>query len=504
MILRPSPYICGEWDWGGLPAWLMRGDEVKIRCSDPQYQYYVRRYYQKLMPILVPFQCDHGGPVIMMQVENEYGSYGNDREYIAWLRDLMRQLGVTIPLVSSDGPEDDMLKNSATAGVFPTANFGSDPVQAFSVLKKYNRQKALMCMEFWEGWFDAWGHPRNLPSPDQHLEPLEQILDAGSVNIYLAEGGTNFGFMNGSNYYECPYHDVTSYDYDALLTEDGMITEKYKKFREIIMKYVPEERKRECRTPDSFAPRNAAEYGKIEWQRRAGLFRNLPALSRPIRTVNPESMERLGQNFGYIYYQARLDTEDHLTSLQLYDAADRAILYLDQKRIAEASDQELSREIPVKPVECLNRMLGILMENCGRVNYGAAMIHQRKGIDGGVQINHRFMQYHWETFCLPMNNLEQLSFEDPEDQIAEDEPCFYLFEFFTEDPRDTFLDFSGWGRGFVTVNGFNIGRFRREGPQKRLYIPGPVLRKGKNQIILFETEGITEKSIRLCSEPDLG
>lgn len=513
VILRPSPYICAEWDFGGLPAWLLAQGDMALRTSDERYLRHVRAYYDKLMPLLAPLQVDHGGPVIMLQVENEYGSFGNDKKYLESLRDMMRAGGITVPLFASDGPDHNMLSNTKIDGVFPTANFGSGTKRAFSLLEEYTDGGPCMCTEFWIGWFDAWhDEAHHKGNTEAAVKELEELLKLGNVNIYMFEGGTNFGFMNGSNYGDHLTADVTSYDYDALLTEDGQITEKYRRFQEIIGRHCGKSTEAEAGEgfDDSALSGEAAgekrslertAYGACPVSQKVDLFHVLDCLAEPVETISPMSMERLGQSYGYTLYSSVLHTERQLHSIRFYQAADRAICFADGKRILTAADKELLERHEVEPVAATDIRLDILMENMGRVNYGPMINWQRKGIDGCVMINDRFAQHGWRQYCLPMDNLEKLDFARG---YEEGMPAFYRFSFDTEEIGDTFLDCSGWGKGCVFVNGFALGRFWEAGPQKRLYLPGALLKKGKNEIILFETEGKCADSISLLAESDLG
>ena len=495
VILRPSPYICAEWELGGLPAWLLAEEDMRFRVSCPAFQNHVEAYYRVLMPKLTPLQADRGGPVILMQLENEYGSYGNDRTYLRWLRDLMRAEGVTVPLATSDGPVPESLEGGTVEDVLPTVNFGSQAERHFQVLSQCRPGGPLMCMEFWIGWFDYWGSGRHATgSLEEAAENLDKILSMGHVNLYMFQGGTNFGFMNGANYADCLTPDVTSYDYDAVLTEDGLLTEKYQRFREIIGKYrkIPEV------TLSPAVPRMAC--GRVAVSEKVSLFSVLEDLSAPVPGVSPRSMERLGQNYGYILYRTSLGTEERLQRLRLWKANDRVQVFVDGVPAATLYDRELLEERELDISFSKGASMDILVENMGRVNYGPRLEDQRKGIDGGVTVNGHWHS-HWLHYPLPLDNLDRLDFTK---EYREGLPGFYRFVFQVEEPGDTFLDFSGWGKGCAFLNGFHLGRFWELGPQRRLYIPAPLLKAGGNELILFETEGKTGDAVCLCGEPDLG
>ena len=495
VIVRPSPYICAEWEFGGLPAWLLREDGMRLRVSYGPFLRHVEEYYKVLLPKLTPWQCTKGGPVILMQVENEYGYYANDRGYLEEIRKLMRRGGVEVPLVTSDGPFPESLNGGKLPGALPTGNFGSRTEERFGTLRQYTDGGPLMCTEFWVGWFDHWGNGGHMRGNlEESVKDLDKMLELGHVNIYMFEGGTNFGFMNGSNYYDELTPDVTSYDYDGVLTEDGQITEKYRRYREVIGKYTD--------IPDVkfTADIKRKAYGTLTVQAKTGLFSNLDRLSSCKESVYPQFMECLGQNYGYILYRSNLDTEENLDKLRLWEANDRANIWVEDKPVLTLYDRELLEEHELKYPTSKGDRLDILVENMGRVNFGPRMEHQRKGIGQCVQINGH-MHNHWQQYPLPLDHIENV---DVGRAYVEGTPSFHRFEFEAEETADTFLDFEGWGKGCAFVNGFHIGRFWEIGPQKRLYIPGPLLKKGLNEIILFETDGKVSETITLTDQPDIG
>ena len=354
-----------------------------------------------------------------------------------------------------------------------------------------------MCTEFWVGWFDHWGNGGHMRGNlEESVKDLDKMLELGHVNIYMFEGGTNFGFMNGSNYYEELTPDVTSYDYDGVLTEDGQITEKYRRYQKVIGKYV------QLPQVEFTARIVRKDYGILKVQQKVSLDGTLDKLSVPVRSIYPQSMERLGQNYGYILYRTSLHTETGLEKIRLWGANDRANILLDGQEVLTLYDRELLEERKLDLPARRGAKLDILVENMGRVNFGPYMERQRKGIDQCVQINGH-MHNHWEQYTLPLDDISKVDFSAGSPDTAH-VPAFYRFVFTVDEPGDTFLDFEGWGKGAAFVNGFNIGRFWEIGPQKRLYIPAPLLKCGENEIILFETDGKAADCISLKGEPDIG
>ncbi len=496
MIIRPSPYICAEWEFGGLPAWLLKDKNMRLRCSYKPYLDAVRDYYSVLMPKLAAHQIDRGGNIILVQIENEYGYYGNDTAYLEFLRDTMREFGITVPFVTSDGPwSEPIFKSGLVDGALPTGNFGSAAEWQFGQMKKFmGDNKPLMCMEFWNGWFDAWGEEHHTTPPEKANAELEELLKRGSLNFYMFEGGTNFGFMSGRN---CGNRtaDVTSYDYDAPLSEDGQITEKYRLFRETISKYET------VRQVPLTTEIKRKEYGEISCTGRADLFSVLEKIAEPVKSPYPLTMEDIGQNYGYILYRLNVRDGETVNEVRLENAADRVLCYHDGEYLYTAFAENIHEKF--EPTEKKSGgTVQLLCENMGRENFGTGLENQRKGISGGVKINdHRCFGY--EIFPLPLE-VKQLDKIDFGTECRENVPAFYKFEFDAEELCDTFLDTEGFGKGCAFINGFNLGRFWEIGPQKRLYVPAPLLKSGKNTLIIFETEGKSAGKITLAGKPDLG
>ncbi len=495
VILRPSPYICAEWEFGGLPAWLLAEDGMKLRVNYAPFLRHVYEYYNVLLKKIAAYQINFGGPVILMQIENEYGYYANDKDYLQLLKNKMTESGVVVPLVTSDGPFEANLKGGRLTGVLPTGNFGSKTEERFDELKKFTNGGPLMCTEFWVGWFDHWGNGGHMRGDlEQSVKDLDKMLELGHVNIYMFEGGTNFGFMNGSNYYDELTPDVTSYDYDAVLTEDGQITEKYNRYKEVIQKY------REIPDVHFSTKITRKAYGTLHVQDKVSLFSVINDLSTPVSNSFPQSMEQLGQNYGYILYHSTLHTENRIDKIRLWEANDRANIFINKKPVKILYDRELLEEQDLNIAFEQDSDFDILVENMGRVNFGPRMEHQRKGIAQCVQLDGH-MHNHWLQYTLPLDNIEKVDFTK---EYEKGLPGFYRFTLTVNEPADTFLAFDGWGKGCVFVNGFHIGRFWEIGPQKRLYIPAPLLKNGQNEIIVFETDGKTCDTITLMDEPDVG
>lgn len=496
VIVRPSPYICAEWEFGGLPAWLLNEQGMRLRCNDEKFLAAVRAYYHELLPRLKPYLQTNGGPIIMLQVENEYGSYGDDKDYLRALMDIMREEGMDVPFVTSDGPNAPMLGAGTCEGAFATCNFGSRVKEQFAVMDELlGKAHPKMIMEFWCGWFDAWGGEKHMRSDlEQNKRDLDDLLRLGGhINFYMFNGGTNFGFTNGANYYDHLTPDVTSYDYDGVLTEDGQETEKYRAFREIISRY------HEVPNHALTTTIHRKAFGKAKLARRVGLFETLDTLATPVSTVGPKSMEELHQSTGYVLYDMNLGGPE-TASIRLQGASDRVNAFADGERLFTLYDQETAVEQKLDAPRVIDQ-LSLLVENMGRVNYGPKLESQKKGITGGAWINGH-MHFGYRQHALPLDE-KQLARIDFTRGFTEGMPAFHEYTFNVDEPADTFVDFEGFGKGCIFLNGFNLGRFWEIGPQRRLYVPAPLLKKGENTLLVFETEGKYRDTIALEGEPKL-
>ena len=490
VIVRPGPYICAEWEFGGLPWWIQREEGLEIRCRNEVYIRYFDRYLDELLGRVRPLLCTNGGPVILLQCENEYGYYGDDREYLSYLRDGYRRRGIDVPLFTSDGGSEDSLLDGTVEGCLPTLNFGSRVEENFKVHDQLFPNCPKVCMEMWDGWFDAWGDEKHhTTDPQVYAGVVRDMLKKGSLNIYMFIGGTNFGFTSGANHGEKFTPDVTSYDYDALLTGCGDVTEKYKAVREVIREATGKE------LPPIPKDREKKAYGKVALTRSAGLLSNLDALSSPIHSDVPRAMEEYGIGYGYIAYRTVLNRDYRDAKLSFESLGDRAQVLVNGKLqgIAYLND---SLEVTVNAKK--GDVLTILVENMGRVNFGPKMM-RKKGLPGRVLLGGK-IHFSWDVYPLPMTDLSGLSFGGDEAEA----PAFYEGTFTVEEPADTFLRTDSFKKGFVVLNGFNLGRYWEVGPQKTLYVPGPLLKKGENTLLLFESDGRKgEAEVEFVNRPEL-
>lgn len=496
-ILRPSVYICAEWEFGGLPAWLLT-ENLRIRSSDPAYLKHVADYYDILLPKLAKHQLDRGGNVLMLQVENEYGSYGEDKAYLRAFAQIMKERDITMPLFTSDGSWRATLRAGTLIDddIFVTGNFGSNARENFKNLQdffdEHGKQWPLMCMEFWDGWFNRWDDAIITRDPEETALSLKEVMEIGSVNLYMFHGGTTFGFLNGCSargVTDLP--QLTSYDYDAPLDEQGNPTPKYYAIKRVVHELFPDLEQSEPLIKPSL------EKLAIPLKNKVSLFNTLETIAEPIQSLYPQRMEELGQEFGYLLYRTHIENDKpEPERFRVVDGRDRAHIYINQNHITTQYQEEIGQEFEHQLEDGLNR-LDILIENMGRVNYGHKLLAdtQRKGIRTGVMADLHFLT-NWKHYCLPLDNPDAIDFSrDWQDK----QPAFYLYEFELnkEELADTYLDLAGFGKGVAFINNINLGRFWQVGPILSLYIPKAFLKQGRNQIIVFETEGLALDHINL-------
>jgi beta-galactosidase len=482
-----------------LPAWLVKDPAMQVRCTYPPYLAAVDRYFDVLLPRLVPLLASNGGPISAMQIENEYGGYGNDQSYLQWLSDGLRRRGIDVLLFTSDGPRDGQQQGGGLPGILRTVNFAFDAHEAFAKLREYQPDSPLMVTEFWSGWFDHWGEEHHLSldssnSIERSVQTLDDILAAGaSVNFYMFHGGTNFGFMNGANLELTGYHsDVTSYDYAAPLDECGDPSPRFAAYHDVLRKYMV--------VPEISIVRSIPKrsYGSIGLSESIGLFDALDVLSRQHLSVTPDPMEFFDQDYGFILYRTRIPGPRSEALLVVHEVRDRAQVFVDGQPIGvlerETGDEALSLEIPPQGIT-----LDLLIENMGRVNFGPGLI-DRKGIVGCVTFDRQVL-FNWEVYPLPLNDLSELRFAATD---VREGPRFYRDTFEVDEAADTFLALPGWTKGVAWINGFNLGRYWQRGPQQTLYVPAPILKQGVNDIIVFELHGAEQLRVELRDQPTLG
>jgi beta-galactosidase len=495
VIVRPGPYICAEWDNGGLPAWLTGTPGMRLRTSYEPFLAAVERWFDELIPRIAALQAGRGGPVVAVQIENEYGSHGDDAGYLLRVRDALTARGITELLYTADGPTELMLDGGSVPGELAAATFGSAPEQAAALLRARRPDEPFFCAEFWNGWFDHWGEKHHVRDPADAARTVGRILDeGGSLSLYMAHGGTNFGLWAGAN------HDghrlqptVTSYDSDAPVAEHGALTPKFHALRERLLGPDASTARPLPADPALLAPRT------LPVTRGAALLDALRRTSEAVEAPLPLSFEELGQSSGLVLYAARprIPTGEHeLTVTGLHD---RAHVFVDGALVA-VLDQETST-CPLTGTGQRVR-LELLVENQGRINYGP-LLGQGKGILGGVRIERR--QVHgWTMHPLPLDTWTPA---DLTRAAASVPPAgttgFATARLTLDEPADTFLALPGFTKGFCWVNGELLGRYWDIGPQTTLYLPGPLLHSGENTLTLLELEHLGDH-IALRDSPALG
>ena len=486
VILRPGPYACAEWEFGGYPWWLQNDKDLVIRNKNQHFLDSCRVYINKLAEQVKDLQITHGGPVIMVQAENEFGSYVAQRKdipladhkaYSAAIKKMLVDAGIDVPLFTSDGAS--LFNGGTIEGALPTANGETDDKNLKKVVNQFHDGKGpYMVGEYYPGWLDHWGEKFVKVGTADILKDIENYLkDTVSFNVYMVHGGTNFAFTSGANYSKGHQiePDITSYDYDAPISEAGWATPKFMAIRDLMKKYVG------YPVPEVPAQIPVFQLPAIKLTPVAGLWGMLRQL-KPITADTPQTFEQLKQGNGYVLYSRKFK-EAASGTLDIKGLRDYALIYVNGQKVAQLNRQMNQFSCPITIPT--GATLAILVENMGRINYGSEIVHNLKGIISPVLINNTPVTGHWEMYKLPMDKAPTAikGAHTPAGQ-----PVVYTGTFNLNNTGDTFLNMQDWGKGIVFVNGHNLGRYWKAGPQQTLYLPGCWLRKGKNSVVVFEQQ----------------
>ncbi|AKU18565.1 beta-galactosidase [Luteipulveratus mongoliensis] len=506
VMLRPGPYICAEWANGGLPTFVTDTPRTAVRSSDPAYLAFVERWLDELIPQVAPLQSVHGGPITSVQVENEYGSFGDDAEYLAWMRDALRERGIRELLFTADGPTELMLDGGTIPGVWATATFGSDPSGARDLLSKRRPDEPFLCAEFWNGWFDHWGEQHHVRSAESAAKVVGDVVrSGGSVNLYMAHGGSNHGLWAGANHDGAKVQPtITSYDSDAPISEHGELTDKGAALREIFAAATGRAVSELPVMPGMAAVLPAQ---RIAVEPVADLLTALRPLTGSVASAGVPTFADLRLSSGMVLHRARPILPRGAHRIYLHDLRDRAYVFVDGICQGRLDDVDGSAGVEVVG-HGLPVLLEVLVEDRGRINYGP-LLGADKGAVGGVSIDRRLV-HGWESVPVPLagwgtDDLNDLAgaASDEAGRPSYDSAGLAQASFEIDEPADTFLALPGFSRGFCWVNGELIGRYDSVGPQRTTYVPAPYLRAGDNVITLLELESIG-RAIELCERPDLG
>jgi len=503
VIIRPGPYACAEWEFGGYPWWLQNNPNLVIRNNNKPFLDSCRVYINKLAAQVKDLQVSKGGPIIMVQAENEFGSYVSQRKdipmeehrrYSETIYSYLKEAGLEGPFFTSDGTW--LFNGGSLPGALPTANGEGNVENLKKAVNEYHGGKGpYMVAEFYPGWLDHWGEPfTRIGSADIAKQTETYLKNGVHFNFYMAHGGTNFGFTAGANYNE--EHDIqpdlTSYDYDAPINEFGGVTPKYTALRDLMKKYV------KYPVPEVPAATPIITTPEIRLDKSVSLFdwkKNI----KPVTGEQPLTFEALGQGSGYVLYSRRF-VQPIQGKLTVEGLRDYALVYVNGKKAGELNRMNntytLDIDIP------FNGRLDILVENMGRINYGANIVHNTKGIISPVKINDFEISGSWEMYRIPMDQTPTLPASAATPKAGT--PALYKGSFELSTLGDTFVDVKDWGKGIVFVNGHNLGRYWKVGPQQTLYVPGCWLVKGKNEIVIFEQQNDTlHTSIKTTAQPVL-
>ncbi|KAF1005152.1 MAG: Beta-galactosidase [Luteibacter sp.] len=481
VILRPGPYVYAEWNFGGFPAWLLRTPGLRVRSYDPRFLAATDAWFKRLHKELEPLLSSHGGNIVMVQVENEYGSYGEDRDYLEAIHKQIVDAGFDVPLFMSNGPGPGRMEPGTLPGLLPVINFDGDAAdakEAFDESAPYLKGYPKMTGEYWSGWYDRWGEPHQTRTTAVATSAVGWFIDNKvSFNLYMVDGGTNFGWMAGANEEDHVYKPVTtSYDYDAPIDEAGRLTPKYMALRKLIGAHL---------SPGETLPKLPASSPTMaiptfNLDASVSLLDALPALSKPQASVRVRPMEAFDQNYGLILYCKRLDA-DVKGDLNVGAVRDFATVLVDGQPRGTL-DRRLGQRTLATPLK-QGDTLDLLVENMGRVNFGSAVPDEYKGLRHEVSIGKDVLSQ-WQVYPLPLNDLSTLPFHPGLDAKG---PRFLRGGFALDKVAGgSFIDMRGWSQGHVWINGHHLGRYWNIGPQQTLFVPAEWLRKGRHDVVVLE------------------
>lgn len=494
VMLRPSPYVCAEWEFGGYPWWLLKEKDLKVRSKDTRFIEAYRNYVLELGKQLAPLQIQHGGPIIMVQIENEYGFYGNDKEYLALNRDIFREAGFTCDLFTCDPPST--IDAGYLPGIYAAINGGVRPQDVIATQDRVNGGGPYFVSEWYPAWFDVWGKRHHTSPVENFTNYLDSIFHYGiSLNMYMSHGGSNFGFMNGANYDTyMPYQSQTqSYDYDAPINEAGNPTPKYWAYRQLVQKYAPEG----YHIPDVPEPKMAMAIEPFKLNQVAMIENHKPT---PSKSEHPLSFEDINQGYGYVLYETNLPAGQGW--LKVKELRDYGIVLLNNQRVG-IIDRRTNLDSIYLTVPANGARLSLFIENLGRINFGTYLADNRKGITETAYFNGKEVNG-WEMYGYPFDNIKDFNFVPVADEeLSTEWPILRRGEFNLSEVADIYLDMREFGKGSVWVNGHHIGRYWQIGPQQTLYIPAPWLKKGKNEVVVFEMLKTWQHELQAINHPIL-
>lgn len=485
VILRPGPYACGEWEFGGYPWWLQKVKGMEIRTYNQPFLDSCRVYIKELAAQVADYQITKGGPIVMVQAENEFGSYVEQRpdvslemhrKYSGAIKDMLIEAGFNIPMFTSDGSW--LFEGGVIEGALPTANGEDDVENLRNTVNQYHGGVGpYMVAEFYPGWLDHWNEPFVKRTAERMVKQTKKYLDAGvSFNYYMVHGGTNFGFTAGANYNNERniQPDITSYDYDAPISEAGWATPKYEALRELIKKYVKYD------VPSVPERLPVISVPSIKLTNTVGLFDMLES-AEPVESDTLLTFEDMNQGYGYMLYRRHFN-QPISGMMRVPGIADFATVYVNGEKVGELNRMTGKDSMQIKVP--FNATLDILVENMGRINFGTRINANRKGIIQPITINGHKITGDWQTYGVPMDVMPVMpKMRSP---YVKGQPTLYFGTFELDKVGDTFLDMEKWGKGIVFVNGVNLGRYWKIGPQQTLYLPGCFLHKGQNTVVVFE------------------